>query len=248
MPIDSAANLPEVASFSQMAAAEADQIRERRSKALPESLRDHQHFGIGLSGGGIRSATLNLGILQGLAERGLLPYVDYLSTVSGGGYIGTWLHSVILRYGKGQPADAAKLLSPKEHPVPGEAAEDPISFLRKYSSYLAPEMGLLSADFWVILVIWFRNMMLNQLILFSFLALICLGAIHIGFLGNWLILSRNDSWMLIVAELCTLTVIGVAAVGVRGVVKREDCIDDVNQECTPRGLGSKGGSYAGIAT
>src|ERR1043166_9313002 len=40
--------------------------------------------GLAFSGGGIRSATFNLGILQGLAKLGLLKFVDYLSTVSGG--------------------------------------------------------------------------------------------------------------------------------------------------------------------
>src|SRR5262245_41840530 len=44
--------------------------------------------GLALSGGGIRSATFNLGLLQGLAELGLLGRFDYLSTVSGGGYVG----------------------------------------------------------------------------------------------------------------------------------------------------------------
>jgi predicted acylesterase/phospholipase RssA len=44
-----------------------------------------------LSGGGIRSAAFALGILQGLARFGLLGRFDYLSTVSGGGYIGSWL-------------------------------------------------------------------------------------------------------------------------------------------------------------
>ncbi len=46
--------------------------------------------GIALSGGGIRSATFCLGVLQGLHRCGLLPMFDYLSTVSGGGYIGGW--------------------------------------------------------------------------------------------------------------------------------------------------------------
>jgi hypothetical protein len=46
--------------------------------------------GLALSGGGIRSATFNLGFLQGLAQRGLLEKFDYLSTVSGGGFIGAW--------------------------------------------------------------------------------------------------------------------------------------------------------------
>ena len=55
--------------------------------------------GLAFSGGGIRSATFNLGILQGLAKLGLLKYVDYLSTVSGGGYIGCWLAAWIKRKG-----------------------------------------------------------------------------------------------------------------------------------------------------
>ena len=41
--------------------------------------------GLAFSGGDIRSATFNIGILQGLDQLGLLNLVDYLSTVSGGG-------------------------------------------------------------------------------------------------------------------------------------------------------------------
>ena len=40
---------------------------------------------LAFSGGGIRSATFNLGVLQGLAQAGLLAKAKYLSTVSGGG-------------------------------------------------------------------------------------------------------------------------------------------------------------------
>src|SRR5262245_41406917 len=54
-----------------------------------------------LSGGGIRSATFNLGVLQALAKHGLLERMDYLSTVSGGGYIGSWLTSWIHRHPRG---------------------------------------------------------------------------------------------------------------------------------------------------
>ena len=50
-------------------------------------------FGIALSGGGIRSATINLGILEILNKVGILPKADYLSTVSGGGYIGGYIHA-----------------------------------------------------------------------------------------------------------------------------------------------------------
>src|SRR5215467_9815617 len=52
--------------------------------------------GLALSGGGIRSAVFCLGVLQALAKHDLLKRFDYLSTVSGGGYIGsslTWFTS-----------------------------------------------------------------------------------------------------------------------------------------------------------
>src|SRR5262245_43558867 len=52
--------------------------------ALPE-----KRAALCISGGGIRSATFGLGVLQGLARCGLLDKFHYLSTVSGGGYIGS---------------------------------------------------------------------------------------------------------------------------------------------------------------
>ena len=63
---------------------------------------------------------------------------------------------------------AAAILNPGR--VPGEAENDPIAFLRKFSNYLAPKLGIFSADFWVIFTIWIRNMLLNLLILIPFLA------------------------------------------------------------------------------
>ena len=53
--------------------------------------------GLAFSGGGIRSASFNLGLLQALQETGVLRHVDLLSTVSGGGYIGSHLSSLALR-------------------------------------------------------------------------------------------------------------------------------------------------------
>lgn len=50
------------------------------------AMRDR--VGLALSGGGIRSATFNLGILQALKQNQVLERVSYLATVSGGGYIG----------------------------------------------------------------------------------------------------------------------------------------------------------------
>jgi hypothetical protein len=68
--------------------AERGAIQSRRRRyGLPPATDDNL-AGLALSGGGIRSATFALGVLQALAGRDLLKRVDYLSTVSGGGYIG----------------------------------------------------------------------------------------------------------------------------------------------------------------
>jgi len=78
-------------------------IRQRRRIAFEidgepqrseeENIELENLTGISLSGGGIRSALFNDGLIQSLSHRGLLRYVDYLSTVSGGGYIGGHLVS-----------------------------------------------------------------------------------------------------------------------------------------------------------
>lgn len=62
----------------------------------------HDAAGLAFSGGGIRSATFCLGVTQVLARRGLLPQFDYLSTVSGGGYFGSFLSCAL---GTRRPGD-----------------------------------------------------------------------------------------------------------------------------------------------
>lgn len=53
--------------------------------------------GVSLSGGGIRSGAFSLGFLMGLSRSGILKFVDYLSTVSGGGYAGAALSAEAVR-------------------------------------------------------------------------------------------------------------------------------------------------------
>lgn len=134
-------------------------------------------FGLCFSGGGIRSATFNLGVLQGLCEQGLLKHVDLLSTVSGGGYIGSWLHGLIRNHDGGDPAKTERRLRDSVESPPGPPDEDPITFLRAYSNYLAPRPGLFSADTWSIALIWIRNVLLNQLILAPALAALVAAAL-----------------------------------------------------------------------
>lgn len=88
---------------------EFEAIKLRREKAWlnptgavgPQETKKTDHswdlVGLAISGGEIRSATFALGVLQGLASMKLLHCVDYLSTVSGGGFIGSWLIAWIKR-------------------------------------------------------------------------------------------------------------------------------------------------------
>jgi hypothetical protein len=102
--------------------------------------------GLALSGGGIRSATFNLGVLQALAQSQWLRRVDILSTVSGGGYIGAFLGRWYDRlrphteWGDmdGQPNQPIAARIERELNDPHSPA---LSWLRKNGNYLAP-MGL----------------------------------------------------------------------------------------------------------
>lgn len=122
-----------------------------------------------LSGGGIRSATFALGILQGLARAGILQKFHYLSTVSGGGYIGAWLTAWIQNAERGLGEVVAKLAQPRRDTRPNPEPE-PIRNLRSYSNYLAPRLGLFSADSWTLVGTYLRNLLLNWLFLIPLLA------------------------------------------------------------------------------
>ena len=81
-----------------------DERKAASEKVIPQVYRSlhalkTKRAALCLSGGGVRSATFNLGVLQGLARSGLLEKFDYLSTVSGGGFIGSWLTAWIKRDG-----------------------------------------------------------------------------------------------------------------------------------------------------
>jgi patatin-like phospholipase len=122
-----------------------------------------------LSGGGIRSATFALGAIQGLAERGLLPDFDYLSTVSGGGYIGGWLTAWAHRAG-----DIWSVVPGlrRDAPKPAAGEPDPIQHLRDYNSYLSPSSGAFSSDVWTLIATVLRNIFLNWLVLIPLLAFV----------------------------------------------------------------------------
>lgn len=171
-------------------------------------------LGVALSGGGIRSAAVNLGLIQALANIGILKQVHYISGISGGGYILGWLTSWIRRRGfeavdnelgnkrttngdsanqKTQSATYSRFVEPH-----------PIRHLREYASYLRPRTGLGSGDTLAMISIYLRNLLLNQALIFS--GATCLIALA-QLLAPWI------AWRgpLPVAAQVTLLVVGLAA-------------------------------------
>ncbi len=148
-----------------------------------------------LSGGGIRSATFSLGVIQGLAmhaydkNAGKITFVSgtgvprdkvpaqagqsmiglfhFLSTVSGGGYIGSWLSA--WRNRDDFPTVWSNLSGRPEGP---DVEPPEISWLRAYSNYLTPRVGVASADAWTGVAIYLRNLLLNWLIIIPAICLV----------------------------------------------------------------------------
>ncbi len=95
--------------------------------------------GLALSGGGIRSATLSLGVLQTLARRHLLRRVDFLSTVSGGGYIGSFLGRFYDRFRAAANSEETRSSIPDQIEYALIDPQSPaIRWLRSHGNYIAP--------------------------------------------------------------------------------------------------------------
>src|SRR6266446_8713350 len=144
----------------------AREIRLKAFWAAVHGLKE-KRAALCISGGGIRSATFGLGVLQGLARCGLLDRFHYLSTVSGGGYIGSWLSAWIKNHPQGIGGVVAELKRCPDSTLNPEP--QPIRHLREFSNYLAPRTGLTSMDFWTLITTFIRNMFLNWLVLISLL-------------------------------------------------------------------------------
>jgi GNAT superfamily N-acetyltransferase len=101
--------------------------------------------GLAFSGGGIRSATFNLGLLKALHELDVLKHVDYLSTVSGGGYIGAWWSAWRARSGKEFPeAPITVAIAKKEE----NREPEEVRHLREFSNFLSPRIGFFQSEMW----------------------------------------------------------------------------------------------------
>ena len=174
--------------------AEAIEITARRKFYQIEKVDRIDAVGISLSGGGIRSATFCLGVIQVLAERGLMKDFDYISTVSGGGYIGALITSSV---GGGKDfKDIGKPYGPDT---------DLIRHVRQNAKYLS------AADLkqrWLMVTGTIAGLLLN------WTAPLCIISI-LAWASNYVALHFSAGiWLVAAAALGTITAILVIIYGV----------------------------------
>ncbi len=106
--------------------------------------------GLALSGGGVRSATFSLGVVQALADKGLLRHVDFLSSVSGGCFTGSFLGRLFTRRlvtGSHDPAGRVQ-------DILKDGRSNPMRWLRTQANYLFSG----GVDDWLTAIgVYFRN-------------------------------------------------------------------------------------------
>lgn len=179
---------------------------------------------LAFSGGGIRSATFCLGISQVLARRGLFSQFDYLSTVSGGGYLGSFLSSTLgtgeRLTPEGENESEARVNAVLGTPVeaedetkaPKRPETEPMRHLRNYSRYLAEGTfkGQLVGVGMVLAGAIFNLLILVQLPLALALLVNGLDAIGLFHMREWSVVSADwlpvhTGWGKIVFAVFTLT-------------------------------------------
>ena len=149
-----------------------DNLREREERFIgarrdaAQRPQDEMRVGVALSGGGIRSATFSLGFFQGLTRAGLLPRVDYLSTVSGGGYFGAFLGAMFARHA------SAPAVEKIEH-VLASSTSRPVQWLRDNGRYLAPNG---SGDRLLAAAVVLRNWVSIAIVMGTFVLTLMVGA------------------------------------------------------------------------
>jgi hypothetical protein len=112
--------------------------------------------GLALSGGGIRSASFCLGALQALDKANVIKRIDYLSTVSGGGYIGSSL-SAAMTHSRGEFPFRSTLTQDEPYPV---------QHLRNHSNYLFPRGSI---NIFYNVAIYLRGLLANGLLILPWL-------------------------------------------------------------------------------
>lgn len=198
---DQFANNPE---WAFVFAAELKEINERRKLKKQVDI-NKDLVGLAFSGGGIRSASFGLGVLEALRDFGLIKKIDYLSTVSGGGYIGAWLSANCKRAEINKVSDWLEMDAKEEW-------DRSISHLRRYSNYLSPKVGLFSADTWTMVTVWLRNTLLIQLmVVFGIAFLLLIPRMSFSYLFEWFPEQLNGLFCNLTASvLCAWSVAGIS--------------------------------------
>ncbi|WP_052392045.1 GMC oxidoreductase [Paraburkholderia bannensis] len=121
---------------------EARAVRERRRLARPEwqepanadpARLPDDAVGLALSGGGVRSATFCLGVLQALAKTRRLRDIDFMSSVSGGGYVASFLGKLYTQ----MPTEDRQAPAERVERTLTNLASSTIQWLRYNAQYLA---------------------------------------------------------------------------------------------------------------
>ncbi len=182
---------------SAYSAKEGEEKHQGRKAEVETPTTENNLVGLAFSGGGIRSATINTGIAQALHRRGVFDHVDYLSTVSGGGYLGSSISTAMRELpaeggnapeGKGRfPFKYKEPQPPAKDAAAGEPPEVETGFLtwvRNNSNYMATG-GFL--DWPRIFGVVLRGMLANFLVLVPILLAVALMLVwwHGGMLANW---------------------------------------------------------------
>ncbi len=154
-----------------------DYLIKKRRQNNPQADKDADTIGFALSGGGIRSATFCLGIFQALAKpssdnKSKIHQIDYLSTVSGGGYFGSFLGRLFNRR-----ADVEKVLCDNQ--------SNEIKWLRENGRYLSPNGG---GDLLKLVALTLRNWVAVQIVMASLV-------LAVFFLLHWLEYSSFKDWL-----------------------------------------------------
>lgn len=150
--------------FESVLPHEREWIAQRRQRVIENGYGkpEDDSSGLGLSGGGIRSATFNLGLLQALERYGVMKGVDYLSTVSGGGYIGacyTWLKHLF---------PTASPFGNSRQDFNGQGG-DTLAWLRAHGKYLTAGKGLSG---WSLFAAAFTGILANLLVIMPMMLLL----------------------------------------------------------------------------
>ena len=158
--------------------AELELLRIRRGAEPGVPIADR--IGFGLSGGGIRSATFCLGVFQALAQLNLLSKIDYISTVSGGGYFGAFYGRLFTRKEVKSIDDVTEVLVPRAASAPRQSAATgglPLGkvfhWLRENGRYLAPNG---SGDVLLAGAAMLRNFLAVHLVLATFVLMVFVAA------------------------------------------------------------------------